>query len=410
MSAEGSPVSAPAYDTQRACPICAGHRATALHEQRFVLPEDSPLPSAYTVAACERCGACFADTPAAQAAYDRHYEHFSKYDDPALGTGGGSSVDDKERLDETAALIARLPSPRGKASRILDIGCAGGGLLQSLAALGFRDLAGIDPSPACVERVRRLGFACHQGKISDLRRVSALDASYDVVVLSHVVEHLVDVRAALSAVRDLLSADGVCYVEVPDADRYSTREFVPLYFLDSEHINHFNRAALQNLGWVNGFDVVSSGTKDLRLAGGKRYPAAYACFGKGSFGRQPVRDGALPTALSAYIEDSKRALDPRELDELAASRRPVLLWGAGSHAQRMLETSSLGRCNLIGVVDRDPGKQGRSLLGHRIANPESALEDLDADVTIVIASVLHGHEIAASIADAGLPNPLVVAS
>ena len=120
-----------------------------------------------------------------------------------------------------------------------------------------------------------------------------------------------------------------------------------------------------------------------------------------------MRDGALPAALSAYIEDSKGALDPRELDELAASRRPVLLWG--SHSQRMLETSPLGRCNLIGVVDRDPGKQGRSLLGHRITNPECALEDLDAEVTIVIASVLHGHEIAASITDAGLPNPLVVA-
>jgi SAM-dependent methyltransferase len=402
-------MSALAYDTVRECPICAAHRAVLLHEQRFVLPDDSPLPSAYTVAACESCGGCFADTPAPQAAYDRHYEQFSKYDDPALGTGGGGSIEDKERLDETAALIARLPLPRGTASRILDIGCAGGGLLQSLAALGFRDLSGVDPSPACVERVRGLGFVCHQAMISGVRCVSALGTSYDVIVLSHVAEHLLDVRAALSAVRDLLSAEGVCYIEVPDADRYSTGVFVPFYFLDSEHINHFNLAALQNLGWVNGFDVVSSGAKDLRLNGGKRYPAAYACFRKGSPGRKPLRDVGLPFTLSAYIEESKRALDPRELDELATSRRPVLLWGAGSHAQRMLETSPLGRCNLIGVVDRDPGKQGRSLLGHRITTPEAALEDLDADVTIVIASVLHGHEIAATIAGAGLRNPLVLA-
>src|SRR5262249_6765538 len=145
--------------------------------------------------------------------------------------------------------------------------------------------------------------------------------------------------------------------------------------------------------WVNGFDVVAAGAKDLRLAGGKRYPAVYACLRKGAFGRQPERDVALPAILAAYIEESKCSLDPHELDELAASRRPVLLWGAGSHAQRMLETSPLGRCNLIGVVDRDPGKQGRSLLGHRITTPEAAFEDLDADVTIVIASVLHGHEI-----------------
>jgi len=398
-----------AYETIRACPICGGHRALALHEQRFVLPQGSPLPSSYTVAACERCGACFADTSAPQTEYDRYYEQFSKYDDPALGTGGGTSVEDKERLDETAALIARQPLPRGSASRILDIGCAGGGLLLALANLGFRDLAGLDPSPACVERVRRLGFSCHQGMLSGLRQVPSLDRGYDVVILSHVVEHLVDVRAALSVVRELLADDGLCYVEVPDADRYLADAFVPFYFLDSEHINHFNRTALQNLGWVNGFDVVASDAKDLRLPGGKRYPAAYACFRKGSFARRPTRDAALPVALAAYIDDSRRAVDPREFDELAASRRPVLLWGAGSHAQRMLETSSLGRCNLVGVVDRDPGKQGRSLLGHEIRTPEAAFDGLDADVTIVIASVLHGHEIAASIAAAGLPNPLVVA-
>jgi SAM-dependent methyltransferase len=381
----------------------------ALHEQRFALPAGSPLPLSYTVAACDRCGACFADTPAPQAAYDRYYEQFSKYDDPALGTGGGTSVEDRQRLEETAALIARLPSARGAASRILDIGCAGGGLLQALAGLGFRDLSGLDPSPVCVDRVRRLGFASHQGMLSGLERVTSLGAGYDIVILSHVVEHLVDVRAAMSAVRNLLAADGVCYVEVPDADRYSADAFVPFYFLDSEHINHFNRAALHNLGWVNGFDVVSSGVKDLPLVGGKRYPAVYACFRNGGLEREPARDEALPAALAAYIVASARAQDPRQLDELAASRRPVLLWGAGSHAQRMLESSPLGRCNLIGVVDRDPGKQGRSLRGHEIRTPEAALDGLDADVTIVIASVLHGHEIAASIADAGLPNPLVVA-
>ena len=398
-----------AHQTFRACPICGGHEAVTLHELSFVLPEGSPLPAAYTLASCADCGACFADTPAAQEAYDRHYRQFSRYDDPSFGTGGGTSVPDRERLEETAAFIARQTLPRGTASRILDIGCAGGGLLLALAGLGFRDLAGMDPSPACVERVRRHGFPCHQGMLSDLRRALPPGAICDVVILSHVVEHLVDVRDALFAVRDLLADDGVCYVEIPDARRYAVDAFVPFYFFDSEHINHFGVATLRNLAWATAFDVVSDGERDLRLDGGKRYPAAWSLLRKGQSGRKPGYDAALRVALTAYVAASTRALDPRALDELAASRRPVLLWGAGSHAQRMLQNTSLGRCNLVGVVDRDPGKQGLALLGHEVRSPEAGLDGLAPEVTIVIASVLHGEQIAASIAGAGLPNPLMVA-
>ncbi len=395
--------------TTRACPVCGGRRAVALHEQQFALPEASPLPPAYTIASCEECGACFADTPASQHAYDRHYRHFSKYDDPALGTGGGESLSDRARLDETAAVLAAQPLPRDKESRILDIGCAGGGLLLALAARGFHDLSGVDPSGACVERVRRHGFPCHQGMLSEIATALPRGATWDVVVLSHVVEHVVDVRASLRAVRDLLAEGGVCYVEVPDAERYVVDAFVPFYFFDAEHINHFDGAALSNLASVTGFDVRAEGTRALRLDGGKRYPARWSLFRKDGAARAPVRDLALRERLSAYIEASKRAQDPAVFDALAASHRPVLLWGAGSHAQRMLRNSPLGRCNLIGVVDRDPGKQGQALLGHEIRDPEAVLAGLNSEVTIVIASVLHGDEIAASIAAAGLINPLMVA-
>jgi hypothetical protein len=245
--------------------------------------------------------------------------------------------------------------------------------------------------------------------LSAVRSVVPQGSTWDVVILSHVVEHLVEVREALLGVRDLLADNGVCYVEVPDAARYPADAFVPYYFFDSEHINHFDRAALANLASTTGFHVLADGVRDLRLEGGKLYPAAWSLFRKGATMRTPSHDGALRHALGAYIGASARAQDPRSFDALAASRCPVLLWGAGSHAQRMLQNSSLGRCNLVGVVDRDPGKQGQALLGHEIRDPDSVLRGLAPDVTIVIASVLHGEQIAASIAGAGLANPLMVA-
>lgn len=396
------------YRTVRACPICGGHDALALHEQRFVLPEGSPLPLAYTVACCESCGAGFADTPATQDVYDQHYEQFSKYDDPAHGTGGGASPLDRERLEETASLLATQPLPRGVSSRVLDIGCAGGGLLVALADRGFREVEGMDPSAACVQRVRKHGFACHQGNLSDLQRAPPTEA-YDVVILSHVLEHVVNVSDALRAVHGLLADGGVCYIEVPDASRYSAETFVPFYFFDAEHINHFCRVTLKNLAWANAFDALFDGERSLRVDGGKTYPAAWSLFQKRDGARKLAPVTTLRGALAAYIESSERGSDQRLLEDLASSRCPVLLWGAGSHAQRMLRNSPLARCNLVGIVDRDPGKQGRSLLGYRIGAPEAVLGDLPPEVAIVIASVLHGDQIAASIEEAGLHNRVVVA-
>jgi len=315
---------------------------------------------------------------------------------------------DRERLEATAALLESKLLPRGAGTRILDIGCAGGGLLLALAGRGFRDLTGMDPSPACVERVRRHGFSCQQRTLSDLRRVPPAEV-YDVVILSHVLEHLVDVSETLLVVRDLLVDGGVCYVEVPDASRYATDAFVPFYFFDSEHINHFSRSTLQNLAWANAFDVLCDGERDLRVGGGKLYPAAWALFQKRTIARKLATVTSSCATLGAYVESSVCALDQRALFDLADSHCPVLLWGAGSHAQRMLESSPLVRCNLVGIVDSDPGKQGRALLGHRIRAPETVLEGLAPDVAIVIASVLHGDQIAASIAGAGLPNRVVVA-
>ena len=401
-------MSAALYRTIRPCPICGGHTAVALHEQRFAQPEGAPLPSAYTVASCEACGACFADTAAPQAAYDLHYQQYSKYDDPSLGSGGGATTLDRERLQETAMLIASLPLPKGRASRVLDIGCAGGGLLSALAEQGFSQLGGMDPSPACVLRVRNQGFDCQPGTLLASSGKPAAPA-HDLVILSHVVEHILDVGAAMQAARQMLAPEGVCYIEVPDAGRYAADAFVPFYFFDSEHINHFDRASLANLARTNGFSVLSEGIKDLRVDGGGLYPAVWSLFQTGADRLPPLSDLQLRSSLATYIEASTWTSESGPLSEIASSGRPVLLWGAGQHAQRLLQNSPLARCNLLGVVDRDPGKQGLSLQGHSIRQPELALKELPPDAVVVVASVLHGAQIAAALAQSGLPNRVVVA-
>jgi len=70
------------------------------------------------------------------------------------------------------------------------------------------------------------------------------NTSYDLIIFSHVAEHLVDF-GIFSRFSEMLESGGKLYVEVPDMLRYGEfrrRSF--LYYFDRLHINHFSPQAL----------------------------------------------------------------------------------------------------------------------------------------------------------------------
>ena len=97
----------------RSCPICLGTVVDRLHSMSFTLTPTSPLPRAYTVVACQRCGFVYADTTGTVEDYGRHYTDFSLYEDPHTATGSGTSDEDRERFSDVVGLVARrFPSHR----------------------------------------------------------------------------------------------------------------------------------------------------------------------------------------------------------------------------------------------------------------------------------------------------------
>ena len=375
---------------QRPCPICGAVNVEALHRQPFVLPEASPLPPTYDVVACGRCSFVYADTPGNQADYDRYYEEFSKYEDPAVATGGGDSPLDLERIEETAALLATHLSDH---ARLLDIGCAGGGLLAAMRRRGFTHLLGLDPSPTCIARLTNDGLAGVCGKLSQLAPLEGRKP-FDAIVLSHVLEHVVALQESMAALRRMLAPNGLLYIEVPDGSRYADHPFVPYYYFDSEHINHFDITSLANLAAVAGFRVLTCGHRDIPVGEARTYPAVYA-FLTPADGTETVDPAAeLRANMIAYIELSHRDAAFPLLARLVAEDRPIALWGAGSYAQRLLGQSPLAGSRIIAVVDRDHNKQGRQFAGHTIRAPETGLLGLPANTAVVIANALHAEAVA----------------
>ena len=286
----------------RPCPVCGGERGDVLHHQQFAVTDDYPLPDAYDVVICATCGMVYADTPATQADYDRFYATCSIYEQPAGAAAGATPPEDLARLEQIGALYAgHIPS---RQARILEVGCANGGLLQVLGRLGFSNLVGVDPSPACVENTRRCGCESYRG---DLAHLPAEIGRFDAVILTAVLEHVLDVKSAVSALASVCADDGRIFLEVPDAAGYADYLYAPFQDINTEHINHFSLAALQNLMGQFGFTPVLE--QRMLVPGPSRlmFPGLEVGYERRSgHVRQPwVIDPAFRGQMERYIHDSR---------------------------------------------------------------------------------------------------------
>ena len=138
--------------------------------------------------------------------------------------------------------------------RILDVGCANGIFLNYLRERGASGV-GIDISQQMVEAARARGLDARSAGLDEL----PADASWDVVTLWDVIEHLLDPREALQRVAGLLRAGGELWIQTPctglvsDAFGDGWRNY-----LYPQHIHLFSEPGLERLLEQEGFGVLAS--------------------------------------------------------------------------------------------------------------------------------------------------------
>ena len=392
----------------RKCPVCGSRSAVYLHTMRFALPDASPLPVCYDVVVCLSCGCSFADSDASEENYADYYREYSKYEDSTVATGNGCQPADRIRLEELACSIERYVT---QSARIVDVGCANGGLLKSLWRLGYMNLTGLDPSPACVRELRAAGLNAYEFSVASLLGLSTkFNGAFDLVVLSHVIEHVFDVRALLASLIKMLAADGKIYIEVPDAARYTTMGYPPYYFFDTEHINHFSEVSIRNLSASLKLSVLEVGQKKIRLANGLNYTATYGVMKRAPVSTSSiVFDEQLQRSLRYYIaacQDQINGLKNRFLS-LVENYRSLAIWGAGSMSQRLMSEPWFPHERLVAIVDRDKNKVGLNFMSHQIQTPEAGLSALPDGAVVCCAAAIAGEQIVKDYQAMGLPYPFV---
>jgi 2-polyprenyl-3-methyl-5-hydroxy-6-metoxy-1,4-benzoquinol methylase len=121
------------------------------------------------------------------------------------------------QVDNKKIFLRKYIRPSAPARpRLLDIGCGAGGYLLAGRELGF-EVSGLEPSAEHSQIAReQLGFPV---QTAYFQRDLLPSSSFDVIVLSHVIEPIYDPKSFLADVVDLLAPDGVLVVVTPNAAR-----------------------------------------------------------------------------------------------------------------------------------------------------------------------------------------------
>jgi SAM-dependent methyltransferase len=143
---------------------------------------------------------------------------------------------------------------------LLEVGCGDGALLLSVRRLRpDMTITGLDLglSPEQEAALRAAGIACIS---SPIESASLPEASFSVIVMNQVIEHVWDVRVTLAHLRRALAPGGRLTLATPNLDGYDRRFFPRSYwggYYMPRHLNLFTPASLTRILEESGFRHVS---------------------------------------------------------------------------------------------------------------------------------------------------------
>lgn len=156
-----------------------------------------------------------------------------------------------------AGLLSRFVShkyvlPWHGGGRLLDVGCGVGTALWRLRAFGWR-VRGVELDDGAATIGRQHGLDITTGTLFDAALPAA---SFDVVRLSHVLEHVPSPLTTLREIHRVLVPGGCLVLAVPNFDAAGLAQYGSCWFpLElPRHLFHFTPAALRRLLRVGGFE------------------------------------------------------------------------------------------------------------------------------------------------------------
>jgi len=207
---------------------------------------------------CSACGLIFRSPRICESSLAMYYE---KYYHPI--NYGRKDLAEQQVLfkkgqgEKIYHLLSPFFSKRHKL-KVLELGAGTGSVLEELLFEAKKfdkklEVTALEYSSACIQECQKRNLQVFQG---GLNKLEELGETYDVIILSHVFEHLLDLEQSLGIIRKSLSQEGLLYLEVPGVYAiHRTHHYSYNYKLYTTHSHNydFTRKTLQKYVEKEGF-------------------------------------------------------------------------------------------------------------------------------------------------------------
>jgi SAM-dependent methyltransferase len=228
------------------CPVCGGTRSQVLWRVAGEATENGVDPHLFrpsadrygetvgTVLRCLDCGhGSLEQTPTDEVLA-------AAYGDAADPVSIDEEAGQVETARRSLARIEQFVRP----GALVDIGCWTGSFVAAAAARGWT-ASGVEPSTWAVERAQERGLDV---RVGDLRDSGVAAGSMRSVVMCDVIEHLLDVSAAIADAAAMLEPGGALYLTTPDAGGRLARMMGQRWWsILPMHVQYFTRDSMRQL-------------------------------------------------------------------------------------------------------------------------------------------------------------------
>ena len=228
------------------CEVCENKETTIISKyDRYGLPYESNL--------CKTCGLIYTSPRFDQTSYMKFYD--SQYRKIYTSFPIKSTKEDffNQQIIRGKKVLDFIVknNPNKKIGSVLDEGCGMGGLLVPFKEKKIY-IYGVDYGSDYVEYGKSKNLNLGIGGIKDVNK------KFDVIIYSHVFEHILDLESELSEIKKRLNENGVLYIEVPGVLNLNNnyRNDLNRYFQNS-HTYNFSLITLKNVLNSNGFELIN---------------------------------------------------------------------------------------------------------------------------------------------------------
>ena len=234
------------------CPIC-----NSTSEKSRLLAEKDRYGLSYYPRICEKCGLVYVSPRMDQASYNKFYD--LEYRRLYLGAGSPSEYYFNRQYGRGREIYEFI---RNKAFKdkdlegisVLEIGCSSGGILNFFKEKGCK-VMGVDLDTNYLNYGReKHGLNLLHGNLKNI----PFNFKPDVIIYSHVLEHILDLNSELIQLKKITSDNTVIYIEVPGIKNiHRAYNHDILSYFQNAHTFHFSLNSLKNLMTKFDFELLT---------------------------------------------------------------------------------------------------------------------------------------------------------